>query len=431
MMSTQDSKFYIKGFILLSIITLTGYVLKRADFFIFYPCILICFGLYYLLVSQPVEFKKLFLLGLIARIILLFATPELSDDFYRFIWDGALINEGYNPFILLPKDVVEQELLQPDFDKLFHSLNSQGYYTVYPTIIQLINTISVFVGKTVFGSLIVMKIIFLGFELISFYFLKHLLSIYKKPNHHIFWYWLCPLIILEFIGNLHHESIMIALVLGAIWYLKSERVILSALFLSLAIFTKLTPILFVPFFIFSISLKQNIRFITTLGLASLLLAFPIYYDEGYLFLLKSIQLYFSSFEFNSSFYQLALYIEKNYWQGFRWIYKIITVLIMGSWLLRWKLKRTDITYGIAIIYLIYVLSAQSVHPWYILPLLPLFLNSNMIKFYWIWLLLIPLTYITYINTDYQQRLWINIIEYGSIALFSILFSQQRILIKNT
>lgn len=297
MMSNQNSKIiYIKGFLLVSIITLIGYVIKRADFFIFYPCLLICFGLYYQLISQKVEFKKLFILGLSVRIILLFATPELSDDFYRFIWDGALINEGYNPFVLLPKDVLEQELLQPQFSQLFHSLNSQDYYTVYPTVIQLINVTSIFIGRTVFGSMVVMKTIFLGFELISFYFLKNLLTIYKKPEHHVFWYWLCPLIILEFVGNLHHEAIMITFVLGSIWYLKSEKIILSALFLIFAIFTKLTPVLFIPFFIFSISIKQNIKFITALGITSLIFAFPIYYNEGYLFLLKSIQLYFSSFE---------------------------------------------------------------------------------------------------------------------------------------
>ena len=426
MPSSDIKQFYIKGFIFLAVVAGIGFILKRADFYTFYVSLLLGFGIYYkLVVNKSYSFTNLFLLGLIARVTLIFSTPELSDDFYRFLWDGELLNNGHNPFTSLPSVAVNKELLSSPFRKIFTLLNSKDYYTVYPTIIQIINFTSVFIGKTVIGSTIAMKILFLAFELITFQLLKKILIIYKKPIGNIFWYWLCPLVILEFVGNLHHECLMITFLLAAIYYIKSQRNQLAAIFLALAIFTKLTPLLFVPFFIFSISIKQNIKFISTLIISSIILSLPIYYDQGYMDLLKSIQLYFSSFEFNSSLYQLAIFGEKEYWSGYKWIYKGSIILIMGAWLLYWNIKKVDLTVGISIVYLIYVLSAQSVHPWYIIPLLPLSLMSSIPKSYMAWLVLIPLTYITYINQEYEQRIWVTFLEYGLSTIVFFLYDRQK------
>jgi len=302
---------------------------------------------------------------------------------------------------------------------LFSFLNSQNYYTVYPTIVQVIDAISVFIGRTVFGSMVIMKLIFLGFELLSFYFLRLLLKDYKKEEYHVFWYWLCPLVLLEFVGNLHHECLMITFVLGAIWYLKSKQILLSGLFLSLAIFTKLTPLLFIPFFVLSIALKDNFRFIGILIVSSVVMILPIIYNDGYLYFLKSINLYFSSFEFNSSFYQLVFFAKK-YFGDFRIEYKAAVIFIMFFCIWKWWSKKLDMVLGIAVVYSIYVFTAQSVHPWYLLPLLPIFLLRNVPKYYLVWLLLIPLTYITYIDTTYQQRIWVSILEYGIVGCLLVI-----------
>ncbi|MEQ9229236.1 MAG: hypothetical protein RIF46_01035, partial [Cyclobacteriaceae bacterium] len=77
---------------------------------------------------------------------MLFATPSLSDDFYRFIWDGRLLAHGIHPFAELPGFYLDPSLNIPGIDQsLFDNLNSKEYFTIYPPFAQLIFLISVLI----------------------------------------------------------------------------------------------------------------------------------------------------------------------------------------------------------------------------------------------------------------------------------------------
>ena len=81
--------------------------------------------------------KYLFGLGLVLRVLLLFTLPVLSDDFYRFIWDGRLLMNGQNPFEHLPADYLNQGLEGID-SNLYNQLNSPDYFTIYPPVNQFV-----------------------------------------------------------------------------------------------------------------------------------------------------------------------------------------------------------------------------------------------------------------------------------------------------
>ena len=40
--------------------------------------------------------------GLVLRLSLLTSTPMLEDDFYRYLWDGAVTANGFNPYSHAP-----------------------------------------------------------------------------------------------------------------------------------------------------------------------------------------------------------------------------------------------------------------------------------------------------------------------------------------
>ena len=68
------------------------------------------------------------IVAILLRIGFSYIPPVLSDDAYRYIWDGVLTAQGENPFQLKPSDPELEELQN---DPIYPLLNSADYYSVY------------------------------------------------------------------------------------------------------------------------------------------------------------------------------------------------------------------------------------------------------------------------------------------------------------
>jgi len=74
------------------------------------------------LTNEPQLDHFLFGAAILFRVLLLFAPPLLSDDYFRFAWDGRLLAQGFNPYLYLPSTVINAV---PGLDEpLFQRLNS-------------------------------------------------------------------------------------------------------------------------------------------------------------------------------------------------------------------------------------------------------------------------------------------------------------------
>ena len=81
-----------------------AYFLERTAFNQLIILWIFLFTTFYLLIKDSkFSFNNLVGISIIFRLIFLFATPNLSQDFYRFIWDGRMIFEGLNPYLSLPE----------------------------------------------------------------------------------------------------------------------------------------------------------------------------------------------------------------------------------------------------------------------------------------------------------------------------------------
>ena len=81
-----------------------GYDLVRADFIKLITLIAGLFFFAYLLIERLASpFWLLAGLGIISRLVFLPAIPNLSQDFYRFLWDGRLLLQGINPYLVTPE----------------------------------------------------------------------------------------------------------------------------------------------------------------------------------------------------------------------------------------------------------------------------------------------------------------------------------------
>ncbi|WP_373942405.1 hypothetical protein [Polaribacter sejongensis] len=112
--------------------------------------------------------------------IFLFAIPNLSQDFYRFIWDGRMILEGLNPYLSLPKNFIQQGLHPiAETSNLYVGMGEMNgsHFTNYPPINQLCFLIAaLFASKSIFGSIVVLRLIIILADIGIPYFGKKLLE---------------------------------------------------------------------------------------------------------------------------------------------------------------------------------------------------------------------------------------------------------------
>ena len=207
------------------------------------------------------NFPFLVAIAVLFRLVFLFAIPNLSQDFYRFIWDGRMILEGFNPYLSLPETFIEQRNFPVnqaiDLYKGMGEMNG-SHYTNYPPINQLCFLIAaIFANKSILGAAVVMRVIIILADVGIIYFGKKLLERLNLPIHNIFLYALNPFIIIEMTGNLHFEPVMLFFLIWSLYKLQQQKWIWAAILLACSVSVKLIPLLFLPLF-FQWFVKRNV-----------------------------------------------------------------------------------------------------------------------------------------------------------------------------
>ena len=381
---------------------------------------------YLLILQEKHSFWHLFVIGLLGRIVLFFSLPSLSDDLFRFIWDGTLIKNGIHPFAELPSYYLNQPVNGLD-QGLYNQLNSPNYFTIYPPLNQAIFWLSVQFGDSWLVSANIIRVFLIVAEVTSFFLLRSLLSHFQKNEHLAFWYFLNPLVILEITGNLHFEGLVVLfLLIGILGFEKSKNWISIGGF-GLAIGAKLLPVIYLPYLFFS-GLKNKRWWVAiAAGVVGLITLLPLFNQAFINGMSSSLDLYFRKFEFNASLYFIAR--EIGYWvYGYNNIAKIGPLLSVFSFLAimslsvyaglkKWKAPKTFL-----FISCIYLMFSTIIHPWYILPLIAFGLLSG----YWFpifWSFMIFLTYMGYTKTGFELPMWIVVLEYMTIISVFIFETQ--------
>lgn len=408
-----------------------GYHLPRTDFIKLISLYSALFFLCYKLVQfEKWNFSFLIVSGILFRIIFLFSTPTLSQDFYRFIWDGQLIINGINPYLHLPKDIImDLHRKVPNAMELYIGMGdlSRSNFSNYPPLNQLLFALSsLLTGHSALGSIVIMRITIILADLGILYFGGKLLRKLNKSTHLIFWYFLNPLVILELTGNLHFEGVMLFFFVCSLYLLNQNKWQLAAVIYALSISIKLIPLMFLPIFLKYFGIKKSMVFYTLVGGVTLSLALPFYAPEFITNYSQTIGLWFSNFEFNAGFYNLVKSISTQWdakpWELIKTYGKIVPIIIIiwvGLITFIRNNKNTDslITSMLWILSLYYFLSA-TVHPWYIIFLVVLCLFTKF-RFPLLWSFTIFLSYFTYTNAAYKESSLLLILEYFAVYTFMI------------
>jgi hypothetical protein len=382
---------------------------------------------------KEVDLKWWLLASVLFRLQFLFFLPLLSDDFYRFIWDGRLMATGYHPFSQLPAFYMQHGLAIPGITQsLFEKLNSPEYFTIYPPVNQFVFWLSAkLFPDSIFGSAAVMRLCLIAADIGSVYFIRKLLIHHQLPARNILIYALNPLVIIELSGNLHFEALMIFFIVVSFWLFIRRKNLQSAVAFGFAIATKLLPLIALPLFINWLGWRKALFYFLAVGACCLLVFLPILNLDFISGFSQSLGYYFKKFEFNASIYYLVR--EYGFW---KYGYNIIQTagLKLGLWsamlifvytILHGELNdqgsannRTNASVWSALlfVFVIYFLFSTTVHPWYITTLVAFSVFTNW-RFAVVWSGLIFLTYAGYYSNGFSENYYLTAIEYTAVLMY--------------
>lgn len=425
-------QIYLWILVILSILGyfLFAYELKRTDHLLIFGIYIALFVIGLIITKDSIRQGKhwmyVFAFGLAFRLAFLFVTPHLSNDYFRFTWDGELQKDGISSFQFLPKNHAKyfenDSVLAKKYGDLYNAssaefpegINSKRYYSIYPTINQFVFKTASMYGSPNDGNLVIMRIFLLIAEIVSFFLLRLLLIKKGKKGAMIGLYWLNPLVIIEIAGNLHFDGFAIAFILLALYYLGQKKTMVSAAALALAICSKLNPIFFIGAVFKKRSTKTFILFsgatvLLTVGLLAVILDSETFWNFK-----NSFGLYFAWFSFNAGPYALLKEVSilatgVDVSDKLSLIFPIITLLLFILVSIKSEKK---IHHKLLLLYVIYFSLSPVVHPWYLTVLIPLGILSG--KLYPIfWSLLVFLTYQAY-GEEFNENVTFVVLEYGFI-----------------
>ncbi len=380
------------------------------------------FGLYFFFIytaSDKRETDLLLWVSMIFRVIFIVAIPCLSDDYFRFIWDGKLFVNGFNPYLFVPLDIINTDVAKTAglTQELYNGLNSPNYYTVYPPINQLIFAIGGFFSKFgLLSGIIAIRVPIIIAEFFIIKYIRRLLEVMHLPHYHVLWYALNPLVIVELSGNLHFEGMMMLFIVVAVYWLIQNKWRGAAIWWAMAISIKLIPVLFLPVLIKRLGIVKSVWFYAITGLALTFTFLPFLDQQLIAHIFSSVDLYFRTFEFNASVYYVIRWIgfESVGYNIIQQVGPILSVLTFVLVMVIYFYKNNsweDVFKKMLFAYTIYLLLATTVHPWYVINLVVLSVFVRNYKYALIWSALIVLSYTAYMSETYQENLLLVSLEY--------------------
>lgn len=174
------------------------------------------------------------------RLAVLFDPPRLSDDIYRYVWDGRVQATGTNPYRYIPAD---EHLARLRDEAIYEHINRRDYApTIYPPAAQ-----AVFLAATrVSESVTWMKLVMVGFEAAGLWAIAALLASFGLPRQRLLLAAWHPLMVWEIASSGHLDALMICFVCLALLARRRARAGATGFLLACAALTKFFPVVLAP-----------------------------------------------------------------------------------------------------------------------------------------------------------------------------------------
>ncbi len=199
--------------------------------------------------AHTVLFAIMLGVGLALRVMMFRTHPALEDDWYRYLWDGAVTAHGYNPFAVAPDDAQGNDYagglqaLAHASGVIIERINHSDLKTIYPAGAQAAFALAYLIGP---WNLDAWRLVCLGAEITTLVLILALLAEVGRARIWAALYWWNPLVVKELMNSAHMEAVLMPVVVGSVLIaLKGRRVIASGL-AGLAVSVKLWPVILLP-----------------------------------------------------------------------------------------------------------------------------------------------------------------------------------------
>ncbi len=373
----------------------------------------------------PVEAKSRRLTGIILffavifRIALIVPDPAaLSNDMYRYMWDGRVQQNGINPYLYPPG---ADELRSLRDATIYPNINRKDYPTLYPAGAQIFFRIFYsLVGDSVTGF----KAIMVFFDILTLLVLAALLRSWGLNLARLIIYAWNPLVLFEIAYSGHLEGITVFLITAAL-YLYTTRKKMAAIFmLTLSAAVKLYPALLLAAFLNRGSrLKGMIIFSFTIillylpfiGAGTKLSGFlPVYLNNPY-----------ESFNLGLKYLLMGLMPGLEY-RVLSWLFIFVLAIAGLVVFLKHKENIQAVRYGYMLTGLLMILMPASLHPWYVVSVVP-FLVIYPSPAWLLFTCTVSLSYLKYTSPQGIMPMWVLLVEY--LPLF-VMLSAEFLLSRN-
>lgn len=375
--------------------------------------------------------RAILICALLFRLTMCYSPASLSDDIYRYVWDGRVQLAGTNPYRYAP----DADELAPLRDALHAQINHPHIPTIYPPLAQLFFTLV----ASVYESPGAIKLALTAFDMGLCLLLARLLATRTIDPRRVLLYAWHPLPLVEIAGSGHVDVLGTFFVMAALYALTTARTTLASVTLAAAALAKLVPIILLPIFWLHTGPDKThrLRNLWTLRGRAPLWAFPICILAGFApyaelgaELFAGLATYLSHWHFNDFAYSAirsALApIDPAAAVHARWLCSLLLVIALVQ-----ALRQTADPLRAAYWSLgAYALLSPTMHPWYllwVLPFMPLFPSAA-------WTLLAGLVLLAYeVLIDYGlsgiwvEKSWVRWAQYGpfySVLAFD-LFVRRR------
>ena len=254
------------------------------------------------------------LIGIILRVLMLFTAPILEDDYFRYLWDGAVTANGINPYKYSPQEVLSGEdvplelmELAKESGDIIYGINHPSVRTIYPPVAQAFFAVSYWLDS---WSLTTWKIILLVIDLATLSLIFNALGMLKLPSSFLIIYWWNPLLIKEIFNSGHFDVLVFPFVLSSLILASQNKYLRSTFSLIIGLGIKLWPAFLLPIIIRPILSKPKQLFSAlVLAVVSIGILFLPIYLSG-LDSSSGLIAYGQSWQNNDSIFRILIYISE-------------------------------------------------------------------------------------------------------------------------